>query len=171
MSAVDGHNDSEQREIHERDEQCAPLDLDIDARSLEPDEQKAFSAVELIPFVEGSPPPLKSNEDAPPSKVIDGQERLIAERVQDHQANRALRNKYAGKAYDLACRGLVFWGLAISATGVAYGVTGRQMLSDSVLIAITAGATINVLAAFLGVIRGLFPTFGKEQAEARNEEG
>ncbi len=37
-------------------------------------------------------------------------------------------------------------------------LTGKQMLSDNILIAITTGATINVLAAFLGVIRGLFPS-------------
>lgn len=31
------------------------------------------------------------------------------------------------------------------------------MISDNALIAITTGVTVNVLAAFLGVIRGLFP--------------
>jgi len=35
---------------------------------------------------------------------------------------------------------------------------GKQVISDTALIAITTGVTVNVLAAFLGVIRGLFPT-------------
>lgn len=35
------------------------------------------------------------------------------------------------------------------------------MWSDQVLIAVTTGVTVSVLAAFLGVIRGLFP--GKDE--------
>ena len=38
---------------------------------------------------------------------------------------------------------------------------GIEMWSDQVLIAVTTGVTVSVLAAFLGVIRGLFP--GKDE--------
>ena len=40
-------------------------------------------------------------------------------------------------------------------------VIGVQTLSDKVVIAITTATTLNLFAAFLGVIRGLFPS-GKE---------
>ncbi|MGT5125632.1 hypothetical protein ACRWGX_10645, partial [Escherichia coli] len=41
---------------------------------------------------------------------------------------------------------------------------GIQIFSDKVLIAITTAVTLNVFAAFLGVIRGLFPS-GKSSGE------
>lgn len=34
---------------------------------------------------------------------------------------------------------------------------GKEIFSDEVLIAVTAASTLNLFAAFLGVIRGLFP--------------
>ncbi|WP_414965933.1 hypothetical protein [Enterobacter hormaechei] len=39
-----------------------------------------------------------------------------------------------------------------------------KTFSDEVLIAITSATTLNLFAAFLGVIRGLFPS-GKETKE------
>ncbi|CAG9175397.1 hypothetical protein [Cupriavidus pampae] len=75
----------------------------------------------------------------------------------DARANRELRATYAASAYRLAVTGLGFWFLVMSATAIVFGATGKQILSDAVLIAVTTGTTINVLAAFLGVIRGLFP--------------
>lgn len=40
-------------------------------------------------------------------------------------------------------------------------LTGIELWSDQILIAVTTGVTVSVLAAFLGVIRGLFP--GKDE--------
>lgn len=128
---------------------------------------------EPLPSVVNPPaiPANSPNEDAPPASTEprkeDNNVLLIEQEVENHKANRELRNKYAGKAYDLACGGLVFWGIAISTNGIVFGLTGRHMLSDKVLIAITTGATINVLAAFLGVIRGLFPSPGKDKEEKK----
>jgi len=68
-----------------------------------------------------------------------------------------LRKEYAGKAYWLAVAGVVFWVIAFAAYAVVRGVWGKEIFSDGIMISITAGATINVAAAFLGVIRGLFP--------------
>lgn len=68
-----------------------------------------------------------------------------------------LRKEYAGKAYWLAVAGVIFWVLAFLAYAVVKGVWDKEIFSDSVMISITAGATVNVAAAFLGVIRGLFP--------------
>lgn len=160
------------QDVEETEEPENSVESDEDeppvAKTGEANSASLLGSVQEIPAVTGSPSSLKSNEDAPPAKVSDGQERLIAEEVQNHKANRDLRNKYAGKAYDLACGGLVFWGVATSTNGIVFGITGRQMLSDKVVIAITTGATINVLAAFLGVIRGLFPSPGKDKEEKKS---
>jgi hypothetical protein len=91
--------------------------------------------------------------------------RLVDQEVQNHIANRKLRENYSEKAYQIAKGGICFWIISLSATGIIFGITGKQMLSDKILIAITTGATVNTLAAFLGVIRGLFPSNAKEKIE------
>lgn len=77
------------------------------------------------------------------------------------QANRQLRQLYAAKAYGLAVACLGMWTVLLSIQGVTKAATGLEMWSDHVLIAVTTGVTVSVLAAFLGVIRGLFP--GKDR--------
>lgn len=91
------------------------------------------------------------------SRTLDPDDLLKAQVAENHKANRELRCQYAEKAFRLARLGLLFWVLALGLTGVVFAITGYQMLSDTIMIAITTGSTINVLAAFLGVIRGLFP--------------
>lgn len=83
---------------------------------------------------------------------------LKSEEVLDKQANRSLRDTYAKKAYELAADCIHFWIFLILANGLITAMLGKQVISDTALIAITTGVTVNVLAAFLGVIRGLFPT-------------
>ncbi|HEY1398654.1 hypothetical protein [Roseateles sp.] len=84
-----------------------------------------------------------------------------AETIADMRANRRLRQVYAGKAYGLATACLLMWTLLLSAQGLIKVMTGLETWSDQVLIAVTTGVTVSVLAAFLGVIRGLFP--GKDE--------
>lgn len=172
MSELGDKKKTEEGDIDGAEESSEAAESGADSPLSSPvnNQRETLGALKLIPFVDGPLSPLKSNEDVPPAKVGDGRERLVAEKIEDHKANRALRNRYAGKAYNLACAGLIFWGLAVSGSGIAHSATGRSMLSDSVLIAITTGATINVLAAFLGVIRGLFPASGKKETESRKEE-
>lgn len=74
-----------------------------------------------------------------------------------------LRETYAEKAYKVAKYGLYWWGVMILLSAVGKGV-GKDIISDEVLIAITTASTLNLFAAFLGVIRGLFP-LGKESKE------
>jgi len=78
----------------------------------------------------------------------------------DQESYRALRETYARRAFWLSCACLAFWAIIIFGVGLWSGVTGNrvQPLSDKALIAITTGTTLNVFAAFLGVIRGLFPS-------------
>lgn len=76
--------------------------------------------------------------------------------------NLGLRKEYAHRAIDLAEWAVWFWICMFIAVGVANGVAGRPILSDKALVTLTAGATINVLAAFIGIIRGLFPNPSRE---------
>lgn len=104
---------------------------------------------------------LPSNEDVPPpasKRKSTVKEDLIFEEVSNQKANRELRSTYAGKAYKLAFGCIQFWAVAISLNAIIYVLTGKLMISDNAMIAITTGVTVNVLAAFLGVIRGLFPS-------------
>ena len=80
----------------------------------------------------------------------------------DRRANRHLRDTYAKKAYGLAAGCLIAWISLLCAYGAIRITLGIETWSDQVLIAITTGVTVSVLAAFLGVIRGLFPGKGKE---------
>ncbi|CAG9176066.1 hypothetical protein LMG23992_03094 [Cupriavidus laharis] len=108
--------------------------------------------------------PVASTEDAPARTLNERQadEPIVREFVQDSQANRLLRADYADKAYCLAQACIAFWIVAIATVAAVKGFFDKQILSDTVLVAVTTGATINVLAAFLGVIRGLFPSNQKD---------
>lgn len=73
-----------------------------------------------------------------------------------------LRETYAGKAYKVAKYGLLWWGVVILLSAVGKGV-GKDIITDEVLIAITTASTLNLFAAFLGVIRGLFPSKSEKE--------
>lgn len=94
-------------------------------------------------------------EDSPPSG--ESADKVQKETIADMQANRSLREKYAQKAYELACACISMWAVLLGAQGVIKALTGQEMWSEKVIIAVTTGVTVSVLAAFLGVIRGLFP--------------
>ena len=72
------------------------------------------------------------------------------------EANRLLRDQYAKRAYDLACACITMWVILLFSHGIIKVLTDKEMWSDKVIIAVTTGVTVSVLAAFLGVIRGLF---------------
>lgn len=106
-------------------------------------------------------PSINSKEDVPPAEPEgamprDYTDELRYQDVEDRNANRMLRQRFAEKAYKVAKWGLYGWGcvLAISVIG---NILGEKTFSDNVLIAITSATTLNLFAAFLGVIRGLFP--------------
>lgn len=112
-------------------------------------------------------PSINSKEDVPPdetkgAKPRDFTDELRYQDVEDRNANRMLRQRFAEKAYKVAKWGLYGWGcvLAISVIG---NVLGEKTFSDNVLIAITSATTLNLFAAFLGVIRGLFPSSKEEK--------
>ncbi|EEZ5179905.1 hypothetical protein C3U89_001956 [Escherichia coli] len=119
-----------------------------------------MSELEKITIPNGAEFPgteISSLEDTPPTteSSSDG-DNLNAQRAADAKSNRELREKFAEKAYKVAKYGLYWWAtvLLLSATGRAMG---KEIFSDEVLIAVTAASTLNLFAAFLGVIRWLFP--------------
>ena len=114
-------------------------------------------------------PAVNSLEDAPPDEPVPGSrprdytDDLRYQDVEDRTANRKLRQRFAEKAYKVAKWGLYGWGCVLILSVIG-NVVGVKTFSDEVLIAITSATTLNLFAAFLGVIRGLFPS-GKETKE------
>ena len=94
-------------------------------------------------------------EDAPP--VSDSKDSIDQQKIADMRHNRGLRERYADKAHQLASGCIAGWMVMLGCQGVVKAVAGIEMWSDKVIIAATTGVTVSVLAAFLGVIRGLFP--------------
>ncbi|AXF75537.1 hypothetical protein LU604_14700 [Erwinia tracheiphila] len=82
---------------------------------------------------------------------------MEGEKLSGLKNTRKLRKIFAHKAYKVAKYGLYWWAtvLLLSAIGKA---VGKEIFSDKVLRAVTTASTLNLFAAFLGVIRGLFPT-------------
>lgn len=108
--------------------------------------------------------------DAPPdtsgaTRKVDS---LEEQQIEDQKANRSLREKYAEKAYKLAAGCISMWTVLLGAQGVVKAVIGVEMWSEKVIIAVTTGVTVSVLAAFLGVIRGLFPN--GQAKDSKNSE-
>jgi len=95
--------------------------------------------------VKDAPPANKSHELA-----------LTDQHIANMQANRELRGRHAKYAYRLARACLVMWWIVVLAQGIGKAFFDMEVWSSTVMIAITTGVTVNVLAAFLGVIRGLF---------------
>lgn len=101
--------------------------------------------------------PVQNREDVPPN----GQQNVFTDAltiqdVEDRKADRALREKFGDKAYKVVRKTLYGWAWVIGIYGF-FGIFGMHIFPDPVMIAITTAVTLNVFAAFLGVIRGLFP--------------
>ncbi|WP_197094774.1 hypothetical protein [Erwinia sorbitola] len=82
---------------------------------------------------------------------------LLNEEVEDRKADRALRDKFGEKAYKVVRKTLYGWSILLFCYGYAK-IFGFELFPKEVMIAITTAVTLNVFAAFLGVIRGLFPS-------------
>ncbi|EHL6026559.1 TPA: hypothetical protein RMT45_001011 [Escherichia coli] len=108
--------------------------------------------------------PISSSEDEPPSSEVSTRgDNVTPQSVEDAKSYRKLREVFAEKAYKVAKKSLYGWAILLFAQGW-FSLIGIQIFSDKVLIAITTAVTLNVFAAFLGVIRGLFPS-GKSSGE------
>lgn len=113
-------------------------------------------------------PPSKSGSDQdeqPKLEASRGSDAEIKQDVKDQKAERQLRKKYAGRAFWFAVGGVAFWAVLLVWSGSSTYYSTKAPFSDNLLIAITTATSINLFAAFLGVIRGLFPTGGKKRKE------
>ena len=92
--------------------------------------------------------------------------------LRDANSNIKLRRKYARKAHEFAKASLSIWIITIGYQAIIDTATGGKIkpLDDSVLIAITTGCTVNVLAAFLAVVQGLFPRKGYVSPDKSSDE-
>lgn len=79
--------------------------------------------------------------------------------VDDARNNIKLRKRYARKAHRLAVASLCIWLIVLTSQIVESILSNGkvEVLDDSVLVAVTTGCTVNVLAAFVAVVKGLFP--------------
>lgn len=80
----------------------------------------------------------------------------ISVETQRLQEDIELRREYASKAVNLAQAAVAFWFFLFGFAGVC-NLAGKEFLSDTALIAFTTGATVNVIAVFVVVVKGLFP--------------
>lgn len=107
---------------------------------------------------------IVSQEDVPPHGKKDVfTDALVIQEIEDRKADRALREKFGDKAYKVVRKTLYGWAILLFCYGISK-IWGYEIFPNEVMIAITTAVTLNVFAAFLGVIRGLFPT-GKVSKE------
>lgn len=78
------------------------------------------------------------------------------EQFKNKKQNRKLRKDFAYKAYEMAMGCICFWMVITSGSAIVHFITGKVFLTDTALGIITTGVTINVFAALLTVIKGLF---------------
>lgn len=92
------------------------------------------------------------------------------EQFEREKADRQLRDKYSFKAFKVVKKSLWGWAILLFVYGVTKFLTrhengGFEIFSDQVLIAITTATTLNIFAAFLSLIRGLFPSIKEDKKE------
>ena len=125
---------------------------------------------------------LNSNIEKPPESQIldfDIQEKRVSVSIKQEQferekADRQLRDKYSFKAFKVVKKSLWGWAILLFVYGVTKFLTrhengGFEIFSDHVLIAITTATTLNIFAAFLSLIRGLFPTIKEYKKEDKKK--
>lgn len=119
--------------------------------------------------------PPKSNDSD-----LDAEEKRVRVSIKQEQferekADRQLRDKYSFKAFKVVKKSLWGWAILLFVYGVVKFLTrhengGFEIFSDQVLIAITSATTLNIFAAFLSLIRGLFPSIKKEKEKKKKKE-
>ena len=90
-------------------------------------------------------------------EMLQGEVDKLKEENRSRAATTNMRSEYATGAISLARAAVMFWVGMFSVVGFSNAMAGKVPFSDQALVTLTAGATVNVLAAFIGIIRGLFP--------------
>lgn len=94
---------------------------------------------------------------------------LNKEYIFNLKADRELRDRYGFKAYKVVKKSLWGWAILLAIYAACKFFYDKELFSENVLIAITSATTLNIFAAFLGVIRGLFPVNGSVVKESKEE--
>lgn len=116
-----------------------------------------FDKIAIPSGIQGSSSAVSSSEDEPPvSETKSRGDDNTPQKVADAKSNRLLREILAEKAYRVVKKSLYGWAVFLFFQGW-FSAIGIPLFSDKVVLAVTTAVTLNVFAAFLGVIRGLFP--------------
>lgn len=85
-------------------------------------------------------------------------EKVIALQEQNFKSkdDRRMRRDYANKAYDFAKYTIVFWMFLFLIYFLS--PTNNKPLNDTALGIFTTACTINILTAFISIVKGLFPS-------------
>lgn len=130
-----------------------------------------FDRISIPSGAEMGAAPISSTEDEPPqSETTSRADNLTPQSVEDAKSYRRLREMFAEKAYKVAKKSLYGWAILLFSQAW-FVLSGKTLFSDNVLIAITTAVTLNVFAAFLGVIRGLFPSSKDKESKESKEKG
>lgn len=123
---------------------------------------KSFDSISIPSGTNVGSSAVSSAEDEPPiTERISRGDDLNAQKAADAKSNRQLREILAEKAYRVVKKSLYGWALFLFFQGW-FSIIGIKVFSDKVVLAVTTAVTLNVFAAFLGVIRGLFPAASRK---------
>lgn len=103
------------------------------------------------------------------SEATESQNLILLQDIEDRKADRDLRERFGDKAYNVVRKALYGWAVVLAAAAFCKFFFDKEIFSDNVLIAITSAVTLNTFAAFLGVIRGLFPSSKKGNGSDENK--
>lgn len=102
-----------------------------------------------------------------PSRVKDDERR---EHVKSLASDRALRESYADKACYIVVGCLWGWAIFLLFAGWTK-YYDKPVFSDQTIAVVTTGVTLNIFAALLTVIRGLFPSSQAKPSQRRKAKG
>ncbi|EMX6285657.1 TPA: hypothetical protein OUB44_004006 [Providencia rettgeri] len=120
------------------------------------DKKNTLSDISLPGGIESIPDGNSDTEIL--SEATEPQNLILLQEVEDRKADRDLRERFGDKAYNVVRKTLYGWAVVLAATAFCKFFFDKDIFSENVLIAITSAVTLNTFAAFLGVIRGLFPS-------------
>lgn len=110
------------------------------------------------------------SEDKAPDEYKNQKQAFLKEWITTLSADRLLRDKYSFKAYKIVKKSLWGWAILLAIYGLIKLLTrnennghGFEIFSDAVLIAITSATTLNIFAAFLSLVKGLFPSINTDK--------
>lgn len=100
-----------------------------------------------------------------PSRIKD---EVTREQVRSMASDRALRESYADKACYIVVGCLWGWAIFLMFAGWTK-YYDKPVFSDQTIAVVTTGVTLNIFAALLTVIRGLFPSQAKTSSPKKSK--